>query len=113
MIKKYISTFIMAAMLAVAVPALSGTALGQTRYYSNETRQARVYRNRNYKKPNVYKRNQTAFNLAIGAGAGAILGGLFGGKKGAGIGALIGAGGGAITTYVQKKKQKNNNYRRY
>lgn len=112
MIKKYISTFIMATMLAVAVPALSGTILGQTRY-SNETRQSRVYRNRNYKRPNVYKRHQTVFNLAIGAGAGAILGGLLGGKKGAGIGALVGAGGGAVTTYVQKKKQKQNNYRRY
>ncbi len=100
MLKKYVSTFVMLAMMAVMMPLAASTASGQTRYYGNRTTRNQV----TYKRPNVYQRHRKAFNLGIGTGAGAIIGGLIGGGKGAAIGALAGLGGGAIVTAKQKPK---------
>ncbi len=96
----------MAAMFAVMVPIFSSSAMAQTRYYNNRTRNERVYR-----RPNVYNRHRHLFNILIGTGAGAVVGGLIGGRRGAGIGALAGAGGGALYTY--KLNPKRRYYRRY
>lgn len=62
------------------------------------------YYNNGYRRPNVYQRNRTGFNLAIGTGVGAAVGALIGGKKGALIGGAAGLGGGAIVTRVQKSR---------
>jgi uncharacterized protein YcfJ len=108
--KKFISTFLMAAVFAVMVPALANTASAQTRYRST----SRV--TTTYRKPSLYRRHRNLFNIAIGTGAGAILGGLIGGKRGAGIGALAGAGGSALYTYKLRPKQRryySTYYRRY
>src|SRR5215210_2252196 len=100
MLKRYFTSFLMMTMLAVMVPLAASSADAQTR---------RVYNRRTgtytlYKRPNVYQRHRKAFNIGIGAASGLLLGGLFGGRRGAGIGALAGAGGGYLTTRVQKRK---------
>jgi cation transporter-like permease len=97
----------MAVMLAVMIPALSGTAAAQTRYYGNRSRTTHVY-----KKPSFYRRHRNLSNILIGTGAGAIIGGLIGGRRGVGLGALVGAGGGALYTYKlnPKRPRYNRNY---
>lgn len=101
--KKFISTFLMMAVLAVMVP-LTASAQSYTtqRYYKN----GRAYTAKVYKKPSFYKRHRNVINMGIGTGAGAILGALIGGKKGAGIGALAGLGGSALYTYKLNPKTK-------
>lgn len=115
--KRYLTAFIMTAILAVMTP-IAVTA--QTRYRSDVYRDNRYSRNYDsyydqgyydtqVKKPNVYDRHRKAMNIAIATGAGAIIGALLGGKKGALIGAGAGVAAGAIIT----KKQAPRNYYRY
>jgi hypothetical protein len=118
--KRYITAFIMTAILAVMTPI---AATAQTRYRSENYRQSRntrTYNNENryydngyydtnVKQPNVYDRHRKAMNLAIATGAGAIIGALLGGKKGA----LIGAGAGVVTGAIITKKQVPRNYPKY
>ena len=100
LIKKYITTFLMAIVLGVAIPALAQTASAQsTRYY--RASDGRLYA---VKRPNVYRRHRKAFNIGIGTGIGALVGGLVGGRKGVVIGGLAGAGGGALFTHKQRPK---------
>ncbi len=105
LLKKYFTTFVMAIMMAVAIPVLAESVSAQTRRNLRSSGQATVV----YKRPNVYRRHRKAFNLGIGTGVGALIGGLVGGKKGAVIGGLAGAGGGALFTHKQRPK---NYYRR-
>jgi hypothetical protein len=98
--KKFISTFLLMAMMAVIIPFAATNANAQTR--------------RSYKKPNVYQRHRNLFNIGIGTAAGAIIGGLVGGKKGALIGAGVGAGGSALYTYkLNPKTRRYYRVRRY
>jgi len=114
--KKIITTFMMFAMMAVAIPMLSGTASAQSRW--NDDR----YERRDDR--NIYDKHRNLINIGIGTAAGAIIGGLIGGKKGALIGTAVGAGGSALYTYKLNPKTKryervynnrnyNQNYRRY
>jgi outer membrane lipoprotein SlyB len=113
--KRFITSLIMTAVLAMTIPALSTSASAQTRRYYNNTRTSRYYSpgttTRYYTngQPNVYDRHRKAINIAAATGVGAILGALFGGRKGAVIGAAAGAVGGVIVT----KKQSPRNYYRY
>lgn len=100
MLKKYTTTFLMMAMLAVILPLAATSADAQTRRVYN--RRTGTYTT--YKRPNVYQRHRKAFNIGIGAASGLLLGGLLGGRKGAAIGALGGAGGGYLVTKVQRSK---------
>jgi uncharacterized membrane protein YebE (DUF533 family) len=97
--KRYIASFLMVVMLAVAVPMLSGTA--QAQVYNPYGSRSRVSR--------IYDRHRQAVNIGGGALAGALLGALLGGKKGALIGTAVGVAGGAIAT----RKQAPRNYYRY
>ena len=98
--KKYITSFLMMAVLAVMIPFATATsASAQTRYYRTRTNVTRTYQ-----RPNFYKRHRNAINIGIGTAAGALLGGLIGGKKGALIGTLAGAGGAALYTYKLNPK---------
>ncbi len=106
--KKYITTFVMMAMMAVMVPLMSTSADAQTR----RNLRSRSYATTTYKKPSIYRRHRNLFNIAIGTGAGALLGGLIGGKKGALIGTAAGAGGAALYTYKLNPKTKRY-YRAY
>lgn len=98
--KKFIATFVMMAMMAIAIPfATATTANAQTS---------------RYKKPSVYKKHRNLINIGIGTGAGALLGALIGGKKGALIGAAAGAGGSALYTYkINPKTKRYYRVRRY
>jgi hypothetical protein len=105
--KKYITSFLMMAMLAVMIPFAAATsASAQTRYYRSRTTVTRTYQ-----RPNFYKRHRNAINIGIGTAAGALLGGLIGGRRGALIGTLAGAGGGALYTYKIKPKRHYYYYR--
>ena len=103
--KRYVTTFMLATMVAVMVPLFASTTSAQTRYY--RTRDGRVVA---VKRPNLYQRHRKAINIGGGTVAGALIGGLIGGKKGVVIGGLTGAGGGALFTHKQKPK---NYYRRH
>ena len=122
--KKNLTTFLMAAMLAISIPAVATIAFAQTRYcdssgreYQNENRQ---YSNRDYQyengqyadygQPNAYQRHRKAMNIGIATGAGAIIGALLGGRKGALIGAAAGVATGVVVT---KKQNSRTYYRRY
>lgn len=59
-----------------------------------------------YKRPSFYRRHRNLINLGIATGGGALIGGIARGKRGAGIGALVGAGSGALYTYVLNKKKR-------
>ena len=113
--KKIITTFMMFAMMAVAIPMLSGTASAQSQCY--EDRYGRVVCNNDNR--NVYDKHRNLINIGIGTAAGAILGGLIGGKKGALIGSAAGAGGAALYSYKLNPKTKryervySRNIRRY
>lgn len=97
--KKIITTFMMMALMAVAIPMFATSADAQTR------RTRRTYA-RTYEKPSFYKRHRNLINIAIGTGAGALIGGLIGGKKGALIGTAAGAGGAALYTYKLNPKTR-------
>jgi len=105
MFKKYTTTFLMAIMMAVAIPVFVSTAAAQTRYYV--TRSGRVYMT---KRPNFYRRHRKAINIGAGTAAGMLVGGLVGGRKGLLIGGLAGAGGGALFTHYQKPKHYTRRY---
>ena len=95
---KIITTFVMMALMAVAIPMFATSADAQTR------RVRRTTYTQTYEKPSFYKRHRNLINIAIGTGAGALLGGLIGGKKGALIGTAAGAGGAALYTYKLNPK---------
>jgi outer membrane lipoprotein SlyB len=101
--KKYITSFLMVAMVAIMIPFMSVSADAQTR---RSVRSSRTYSSSNYDRPNFYQRHRNAINVGIGGVAGAVLGGLIGGKKGALIGTAAGAGGAALYTYKLNPKTK-------
>ncbi len=111
--KKIISTFMMFAMMAVAIPMLSSEASAQRNCHRD--RNGRLVCN---DKRSTYDKHRNLINIGIGTAAGAIIGGLIGGKKGALIGTAAGAGGAALYTYKLNPKTKryervyNRNYRR-
>jgi outer membrane lipoprotein SlyB len=99
--KKIITTFMMMALMVVAIPMFATSTEAQTRY-----RTRRTYATTTYERPNFYKRHRNLINVGIGGAAGAILGGLIGGKKGALIGTAAGAGGAALYTYKLNPKTR-------
>jgi len=105
MFKKYLTMFLMFAVMAIMIPLTASSANAQTRRYWDSRRHRWVY----YKKPNFYRRHRKAINIGAGAGIGALAGGLIGGRKGVAIGGLAGAGGGYLVT----RKQRPKNYVRY
>ena len=106
MLRKFISRYLILAIIAMILPLAASSANAQTRRYYN----AKTHTWTVVKKPNFYRRHRKAVNIGAGTAGGALIGGLIGGKKGA----LIGAGAGAGTGYIVTKKQKRKHYtRRY
>lgn len=120
--KKFIISLVVLFMLMVSVP-LTAEAHNSCslRRSSRRTSYARSYRTVNnyrtvspnyrvagytYNRPSFYRRHRNLINVGIATGAGALIGGLARGKRGAGWGALLGAGGGALYTYVLNKKKR-------
>ena len=112
--KKFIAGFVILFVFAITVPitADAQTCRGNRNYrsnrYNSRNNSNRNYQTRSYvyQRPNFYQRNRNLINVGIGTGGGALLGGLLRGKRGAGYGALIGAGSGALYTYVLKPKRQ-------
>jgi outer membrane lipoprotein SlyB len=107
MLKKYITTFLMALLLGVGVPFVSEA--GSTTASAQIRTHTRYYRDRRgrliaVRRPGIYRRHRKAINIGGGALGGAIVGGLLGGKKGALIGGLAGGATGAIVTHKQRPK---------
>ncbi|MEP7149109.1 MAG: hypothetical protein ABI857_09525 [Acidobacteriota bacterium] len=100
--KKIITTFMMMALMALAIPMFATSTGAQTRYRTARRTSATT----TYQKPSFYSRHRNVINIAIGTGAGALLGGLIGGKKGALIGTAAGAGGAALYTYKLNPKTR-------
>lgn len=97
--KKFITTFLMAIMMAVTIPAMTSASAAPSRCYNSKTKKYYAC-----KRPNVYRRHRKAFNIGIGTGVGMLVGGLLGGGKGVVIGGLGGAAGGALFTHKQQPK---------
>lgn len=111
--KKYITSILMATMVAVMIPFMSTEVSAQQ--YLRSRKVTRTYVTPTNKKPSVYRRHRNLINIGIGTAAGAIIGGLVGGKKGALIGTAVGAGGSALYTYKinPKKTRYYRTYRNY
>jgi outer membrane lipoprotein SlyB len=101
--KKFISAFLVMAIMAILMPLAVDAQTYQTKrvYKNGRYRTVRVY-----KKPSYYRRHRNRVNVAAGTGGGALIGAIAGGKKGALIGAAVGAGGSALYTYKLKKKKR-------
>ena len=113
MFKKYVTTFLMALLLAVGVPFVAET--GTTTASAQIRTHTRYYRDRRgrliaVRRPGIYRRHRKAINIGGGALGGALVGALLGGKKGAVIGGLAGAGTGALVTHKQKSKHYTRRY---
>jgi len=104
--KKIITTFMMMALMVVAIPMFATSTEAQTRYRTRRTTYSQTYQ-----RPSFYQRHRNLINIGIGTAAGALLGGLIGGKKGALIGTAAGAGGSALYTYKLKPKRPVYYYR--
>jgi outer membrane lipoprotein SlyB len=113
--KKYITSFLMIATLAVMIPFFANETNAQTRCYTNSRGRTVC---REVDRGNFYNRHRNLINVGIGTAAGALIGGLIGGKKGALIGTAVGAGGSALYTYKLNPKSRryervyNRNYNR-
>lgn len=102
--KKFLATFLVMAMMAIALPLAANAQTRNSRNSRNYNR--RTNYTRVEKRPSFYRRHRNLINVGIGAGGGTIVGALIGGRKGALIGAAAGAGGGALYTYVLNKKKR-------
>ena len=112
--KKFISGFLLTAMLALMIPFMASSADAQTYVRTYRAKNGVTYVRRTRKKPSIYRKHRNVFNIGIGTAAGAIVGGLVGGKKGALIGAAAGAGGSALYTYkLNPKRTRYYRVRRY
>lgn len=120
--KKFIIGLLMFMVFAVTVPlsvdaqcrkgrsARRSTASRNNARRTNRRSSNRRYATRSYtaqRRPSFYRRHRNLINVGIGAGGGALAGGLIGGnRRGMAAGALIGAGAGALYTYVLKPKKR-------
>ncbi len=91
---------------AVACPAHRRAA--SRNYASRRYAAAPRYRTAGYvaQRPSFYRRHRNLINLGAATGGGALIGAIAGGRRGAGYGTLIGAGSGALYTYVLNKKKR-------
>ncbi len=102
MIKNFLASAIVIALLVLMLPS-AGSAQRRRAYYYKD-RNGVVHKT--YKKPSFYRRHRNVINVGAGTAGGALIGGIAGGKKGALIGAGVGAGGSALYTYKLKKKKR-------
>ena len=105
--KKYLIGLIMLAVFAVTIP-LSVSA--QTcRPNKRKANYSRNYQVRGYQaqRPGFYQRHRNLINIGVATGGGALIGGLWGGnRKGMLKGAIVGAGAGALYTFILKPKKR-------
>lgn len=113
--KKIIASLLVLFVLMIGLPLTSEAHTGCPRHrrvakrtYVSRSYAAPRYRTAGYatKRPSFYRRHRNLINIGIATGGGALIGGIARGKRGAGYGALIGAGSGALYTYVLNKKKR-------
>ena len=122
--KKVLASFLVLFVLMIGLPLSAEAHPGCYRHRrARKSTVSRSYASRNtarnyyaapryrtagysYQRPSFYRRHRNLINLGIATGAGALIGGIAKGKRGAGYGALIGAGSGALYTYVLNKKKR-------
>lgn len=114
--KKIIASLLVLFVLMVGLPLTAEAHSGCPRHRRSAKRSyaarnyaaAPRYRTAGYvaNRPSFYRRHRNLINLGIATGGGALIGGIARGKRGAGYGALIGAGSGALYTYVLNKKKR-------
>lgn len=111
--KKVLASLLILFVFMISVP-LAAEACPAHRRHVRRSSASRSYASRSRyrtagyaaKRPSFYRRHRNIINVGIATGAGALIGGIAKGKRGAGVGALIGAGSGALYTYVLNKKKR-------
>ena len=112
--KKFFIGLVMLAILAIGLPLSAEAHPGCSRHKRKAVKKSYVSRSYatrgyTYQRPSFYQRHRNTINIATATGGGALVGGLIGGnRKSMGIGALVGAGSGALYTFVLKPKKKRN-----
>lgn len=119
--KKVLIGLLMFMIFAVTVPLSVDAQCRRGKRYSrsnvsrnyartNRRSSNRRYATRSYtatRRPSFYRRHRNLINVGAATGGGTLLGGLIGGnRRGMAAGALIGAGAGALYTYVLKPKKR-------
>jgi hypothetical protein len=114
--KKIIASLMVLFVLMVGLPLTSEAHAGCPSHRRRVAKRSTVsrnyvaprYRTAGYvaQRPSFYRRHRNLINLGVATGGGALIGGIAKGKRGAGYGALIGAGSGALYTYVLNKKKR-------
>jgi hypothetical protein len=111
--KKFLIGLIMLAVFAVTIPLSVDAQTCRTRKrksYATRSYQVRGYQTR---RPSFWQRHRNLRNVLLATGGGALIGGLWGGSRKSMLkGAVVGAGSGALYTYVLKPR-KRTYYRRY
>ncbi len=106
--KKFMIGLVMLFLFAVTLPLSANAQTCHPRKHRVSHSRNYAVRGSSYERPSFYQRHRHLSNIAIATGGGALIGGLLGGnRKSIGIGALIGAGSGALYTYVLKPKRRN------
>ena len=95
-IKRIVSLFLLALMLAFSAGPLVSAQTARRRHVRHRT---------------FWQKHRDKLTVAGTTLGGAAIGGIAGGKKGAAIGSLAGAGGGALYTYKIRKRHRH--VRRY
>lgn len=105
--KKFIIGIVMLAVFAVTVPLSvnAQTCRPKRKAYKSKNYQVRGYQ---AQRQSVWDRHRNTRNMIISTGGGALVGGLLGGSRKSMLkGALVGAGAGALYTFVLKPKKRN------
>lgn len=106
--KKFLIGLIMLAVFAVTVPLAVDAQTCHPR--KRKASYSRNYQVRGYQaqRPSFWSRHRNTRNILLSTGGGALIGGLWGGnRKGIAKGALVGAGAGALYTFVLKPKKRS------
>ena len=119
--KKFVIGLLMFLVFAVTVPLTADAQCRRGKRYNrsnvsrNYARTNRRYANPRYatrgytttRRPSFYRRHRNLINVGLATGGGALLGGILGGnRRSIGKGALVGAGAGALYTYVLRPKKR-------
>ncbi len=105
--KKFIIGLVILFVFAVTIPLAANAQTCHPRKRKAVAQKRYAVRGYTAQRPSFYRRHRNIINIAAATGGGALIGGLIGGnRKSMGIGALIGAGSGALYTYVLKPKRR-------
>lgn len=104
--KKLTMLSVLLAFIAAGFVLMMPQSASAQRYYRKVHRRGQTYWVQT-RKPSFYRRHRNVINIAAATGGGALLGGIIGGRKGMLIGSGIGAGSGALYTYVLKSKKRH------